>query len=141
MEVKNLRLVSLLKVADAKPAPAKKKDSPANVITGPAQNEEDNAEDAPIGKDAISSVNGAKPDYAETMTQNYQALNSMLDPEAMQNLTKDTMTLMSEQKKLFESMQSMSPLLAQAKDMLAGMDMSNLQGLGDMVKSFAATKP
>jgi hypothetical protein len=129
------------KVADNKPAPAKKKDSSANVITGPAQNEEDNTEDAPVGKDAISTVNGAKPDYAQTMTENYKNLNNMLEPESIQNLTKETMALMSEQKKLFESMQSMSPLLAQAKDMLAGMDMNNLQGLGDMVKNFAAAKP
>jgi hypothetical protein len=125
------------KKAAAKPVTAKKTDSSTNVITGPAESEED----APVGQDALSTVNGAKPDYAQTMTQNYQALNSMLDPEAMQNLTKETMALMSEQKKLFESMQSMSPLLAQAKDMLSGMDMSNLQGLGDMVKSFAAAKP
>uniref|UniRef100_A0A6C0F2V5 Uncharacterized protein n=1 Tax=viral metagenome TaxID=1070528 RepID=A0A6C0F2V5_9ZZZZ len=129
------------KVADNKPAPAKKKDSSTNVITGPAQNEEDKTEDAPVGKDAISTVNGAKPDYAQTMTENYKNLNNMLEPESIQNLTKETMALMSEQKKLFESMQSMSPLLAQAKDMLAGMDMNNLQGLGDMVKNFAAAKP
>jgi len=125
------------KKAVVKPATAKKTDSSTTVITGPAESEED----APVGQDALSTVNGAKPDYAQTMTENYQALNSMLDPEAMQNLTKETMTLMSEQKKLFQSMQDMTPLLKQAKEVLSGMDMSNLQGLGDMVKSFAAAKP
>jgi hypothetical protein len=137
MPMANKPATAPAKKAIVKPATAKKADSATNVITGPAESEED----VPVGQDAPSTVNGNKPDYAQTMTQNYQALNSMLDPEAMQNLTKETMVLMGEQKKLFESMQSMRPHLAQAKDMLSGMDMSNLQGLGDMVKSFAAAKP
>jgi hypothetical protein len=125
------------KKAIVKPATAKKADSATKVITGPAESEED----APVGQDAISTVNGAKPDYAQTMTENYKNLNNLLDPDSIKNLTQETMTLMGEQQKLFKSMQDMSPLLAQAKDMLSGMDMSNLQGLGDMVKSFAAAKP
>lgn len=137
MPVANKPATAPAKKAIVKPETAKKADSATNVITGPAESKED----APVGQDAPSTVNGNKPDYAQTMTDNYKNLNNLLDPEAMQNLTKETMTLMNEQKKLFESMQSMSPLLAQAKDMLSGMDMSNLQGLGDMVKSFAAAKP
>jgi hypothetical protein len=59
-------------------------------------------------------------------------VDDVLNPEAIKNLTKETMELMGEQKKLFASMNEMGPLLAQAQEMLAGFDMAELNKLASM---------
>ena len=123
-------------------ADAKKKAATANksLPITPQMDDSSSDDTVPTGTETFAGRNG-KLDYAATVTDAYKGLNDLLDPDAIKNLTQETMTLMKEQQNLYKSMQSMSPLLAQAKDMLSGMDMNNLQGLGDMVKSFAATKP
>ena len=128
---------SIDKIADAK-----KKTAAANksLPITPQMDESSSDDTVPTGTETFAGRNG-KLDYAATVTDAYKGLNDLLDPDAIKNLTQETMTLMKEQQNLYKSMEAMSPLLAQAKDMLSGMDMNNLQGLGDMVKSFAATKP
>ena len=63
---------------------------------------------------------GANLDYASTIRQAYGDLNNILDPDAIKNLTSETMTLMKEQKKLMDSMSSMQPLMAQAQELVQG---------------------
>lgn len=134
------------KVAD------KKATNSSGVITGP-QEEEDpasaseiatltsaEAASTPQGADAFTSVNGARPDYASTITNAYKGLNDLLDPDAIRSLTQETMTLMQEQQKLYKSMEAMSPLLGQAKGLLEGMDINNLKGLGGLIEKFSAAK-
>jgi len=48
------------------------------------------------------------------------------------------MELMQQQQNLFSSMQSMTPLLTQANQLLKGFDMSKLQGLASTASEFAA---
>lgn len=59
-------------------------------------------------------------------------LNNLLDNDGISNLTDETKRLIGEQKKLFQSMNSMAPLISQAKEML-GMfntnDFKQMEGL------------
>jgi hypothetical protein len=57
-----------------------------------------------------------------------------LDNDGISNLTDETKRLINEQKKLFQSMNSMAPLIGQAKEML-GMfntkDFKQMEGLAE----------
>jgi hypothetical protein len=67
-------------------------------------------------------------DYGQSATNAYKDLDNILDPAAIDKLTKETMELMEQQQTLYNSMQSMAPLLSQANTLLKGFDMSKLQG-------------
>ena len=78
---------------------------------------------------------GDDVDYDSTVKESYDSLQKMIGGEGMGNLTKDTMQLMDRQKQLAESMKTLEPMLNNAKDMLKGFDMKNIEGLSRMVKS------
>ena len=71
-------------------------------------------------------------DLASTLEQSYGMLNNLLDNDGISNLTDETKRLIGEQKKLYQSMNSMAPLIGQAKEML-GMfntnDFKQMEGL------------
>jgi hypothetical protein len=71
-------------------------------------------------------------DLASTLEQSYGMLNNLLDNDGISNLTDETKRSINEQKKLFQSMNSMAPLIGQAKEML-GMfntkDFKQMEGL------------
>jgi hypothetical protein len=96
------------------------------------EEEEDDVEGFEGGDEDEDEVEGFKKepklDYGVSAKNAYKDLNDILDTDAIQNLTKETMELMDEQKKLYNSMQSMTPLLNQATELLNGFDMSKLQG-------------
>lgn len=68
-------------------------------------------------------------DYGASATNAYKDLDNILDPAAIDKLTKETMELMEQQQTLYTSMQSMAPLLSQANTLLKGFDMTKLQSL------------
>lgn len=71
-------------------------------------------------------------DYGTTLEDAYKNLERMLGEEGLQNLTSDTKKLMEQQSKLFNSMENIAPLLAQAQSMMKGMNMSGkVGGLAD----------
>lgn len=81
-------------------------------------------------------------DLASTLEQSYGMLNNLLDNDGISNLTDETKRLIGEQKKLFQSMNSMAPLIGQAKEMLGmfntndfkqmeGLAQSTMKNLGD----------
>ena len=81
----------------------------------------------------------AKPsriDYATTLEDAYDNLDKILGAGGMKNLSADTEKLMNQQKKLFESMNSMMPLVGKAQDMLKGFDMDKIGKLANMTSSF-----
>ena len=81
----------------------------------------------------------AKPsriDYATTLEDAYDNLDKILGSGGMKNLSADTEKLMNQQKKLFESMNSMMPLVGKAQDMLKGFDMDKIGKLANMTSSF-----
>jgi len=81
---------------------------------------------------------GNRIDYASTVEDAYGDLNKILGGDGIKNLTGDTQRLMDQQMQLAEAMKGMSPLLEQAKSMLQGFDMKNLDSLAGMAKSFGA---
>ena len=84
-------------------------------------------DDAAIGGDSI--------DYDKSIKESYGNLEKLIGGDGMSNLTKDTMQLMDRQKQLGESMKTLEPMLNNAKDMLKGFDMKNIEGLSKMVQS------
>ena len=92
-----------------------------------------------------SFVNKKKPrvDYAATVEDAYDNLNKIIGGDGMQKLTADTQTLMKQQLQLAEAMKTMTPLiqnitplLSQTKEMLGGMDMSHIDNIASLAKSF-----
>jgi len=98
---------------------------------------------APSGAGASGKKRGAiggpaKPsriDYASTLEDAYDNLDKILGSGGMQNLSNDTEKLMNQQKKLFEAMNTMMPLVSKAQDMLQGLDMGKIGQMVGMNKS------
>ena len=81
---------------------------------------------------------GPQIDYAATVEDAYDNLNSILGGEGIQKLTGDTQKLMKQQMQLAESMQAMQPMITslgpmmdQAKTMMSGL--SENKGMGDLM--------
>jgi len=77
---------------------------------------------------------GHRVDYAATVEDAYDDLNKILGGDGIKRLTDDTQKLMGQQMQLADAMKSMSPLLDQAKSLLQGFDMENLNGLASLAK-------
>ena len=56
----------------------------------------------------------------------------MLGSDGIKNLSSDTKKLMGQQQNLFKSMESMTPLLGQAQEMLKTFDLKSLTGLSGL---------
>lgn len=79
-------------------------------------------------------------DYASTLEEAYDNLDKILGGDGMKNLTKDTEKLMKRQQELFKTMETMTPMIDQAKSMLEGFDMNSLKGLTNFAAGFSSTK-
>lgn len=79
-------------------------------------------------------------DYASTVEDAYADLDKILGGDGIKNLTSDTQRLMEQQTQLANAMKGMGPLLEQAKGMLQGFDMKNLDGLASMAKNFGSSQ-
>lgn len=77
---------------------------------------------------------GDRIDYAATMEQAYDNLQKMLGEGGMKNITNETKKLVTQQKDLMRTINSMAPVLNQAKETLKGMDLPNMGNLGNMIK-------
>jgi len=91
--------------------------------------------------DGMTTMYGKKNnriDYASTIEDAYDDLNKIIGGDGIKRLTDDTQRLMGQQMQLADAMKSMSPLLEQAKTMLQGFDLKNLDGLAQMAKQFTA---
>lgn len=104
------------------------------------EEEEDDIEGFEDKDDEDDKPPGGSPqlDYGQSATNAYKDLDNILDPAAIDKLTKETMELMEQQQTLYNSMQSMAPLLSQANTLLKGFDMSKLQGLASGATALSA---
>jgi hypothetical protein len=84
--------------------------------------------------------NNSRIDFASTLEESYDNLNNMLGSDGINKLTSDTEKLMKQQQKLFDSMQTMAPLIENAKNMIDGMDLKSLGGLANLATSFTGPK-
>ena len=95
-----------------------------------------------------SKNNGHKIDYATTVEEAYDNLNSILGGEGIQRLTADSQKLMEQQVQLAEAMKNMTPLIKSIEPMvqnLQGMmgQMDGKEGLGgimDLAKKLMPSK-
>ena len=91
-----------------------------------------NAKGGSAFKDAAPVNGNSRIDYASTLEGAYDNLDKILGSDGINKLTGDTQKLMVQQQKLFETMEGMIPMIHQAKEMMSGIDMSQLGGLADM---------
>ena len=81
---------------------------------------------------------GKRIDYASTIEQAYDNLQQMLGPDGIKGLSKETQSLVHQQKSLIQNLNDMAPVLKTAKETLDTMsgsmpDFGNIQSL---MKSF-----
>jgi len=88
-------------------------------------------------------LTGDRVDYASTMEQAYDNLQSVLGEGGMSNLTNETQTLISQQKNLMKTLNDMQPMMKMAKDTMSGLNLDSmtksLQGMGSMLSSLNPT--
>lgn len=89
-------------------------------------------------KNAAPVDGNSRIDYASTLEGAYDNLDKILGSDGINKLTGDTQKLMSQQQKLFDTMQNMTPMLEDAKKMLAGFDLKELGNLANLSSSFAS---
>ena len=102
----------------------------------------------PVGDASTNAENGMttmykkgnRIDYASTVEDAYGDLNNLLGGDGIKRLTDDTQKLMGQQMQLAEAMKSMTPLLSQAKSLMAGFDMKQFGDITTMAKQFGAAK-
>lgn len=70
---------------------------------------------------------GKRIDYASTLEQSYDNLQNLLGKDGMNGLTKETQQLISQQKSLMNTMESMGPMLKMAKETMQGFDMKGIK--------------
>jgi len=91
------------------------------------------------GQGKTSDHFGPRLDYAATIEQSYQNLDSLLGSDSIKQLTGDTQKLMQQQQNLFNTMNQMVPVLEGAQNMLKGIDMGELSktfgGLSSLVNA------
>lgn len=80
---------------------------------------------------------GPRLDYAATIEESYQHLDSLLGSDSIKQLTTDTQKLMQQQQNLFNTMNQMVPVLEGAKTMLQDFD---VKGLTDSLEGFKFPK-
>jgi hypothetical protein len=73
---------------------------------------------APASEEEEDEVIGKRIDYASTLEQAYDNLQQMLGPDGMKGLSKETATLVSQQKSLMQNLSDMAPVLKTAKETL-----------------------
>jgi hypothetical protein len=83
---------------------------------------------------------GKRIDYAATIEQAYDHLQSMLGDKGMTGLTSETERLIKQQKSLMETLSTMAPVLETAKDTLGSLNMTGLFGMGGGAAATAAKK-
>lgn len=76
---------------------------------------------------------GDRIDYAATMEQAYDNLHKMLGEGGMKSITEETKKLVSQQKDLMGTLNSMAPVLTNAKETLKGLNMGDLKGVEVMM--------
>lgn len=100
------------------------------------------ADTAPkTGFTGINNKKNNRIDYAATVEDAYGDLSKILGGDGIKNLTTDTQKLMKQQLQLAEAMQSMTPLLEQAKTLIGGFDMKNFDGIASLAKNLNMPVP
>ena len=84
---------------------------------------------------------GDRIDYAATMEQAYDNLQTMLGDDGIKSITSETKKLVNQQKDLMKTLNSMAPVLNTAKATLSGMDLPNIGEMGNLLKKLNGSAP
>ena len=95
---------------------------------------------ASIDEDDDEAV-GDRIDYAATMEQAYDNLQTMLGDDGIKSITSKTKKLVNQQKDLMKTLNSMAPVLNTAKETLSGMDLPNIGEMGNLLKKLNGGAP
>ena len=96
------------------------------------------ANEGPVGNESFSSAGKSKGgskskgpyiDHAATVEQSYQHLEDILGTDGIKNLTKDTQNLIEKQKKMYENIENMMPMVEQAQSFLKNFDINQINKL------------
>jgi len=87
-------------------------------------------------EDAVDEGPGGRIDYASTMEQAYDNLSNLIGKGGISNLSKETKSLLDQQKQLAGQLESMAPLLKDAKGLLNNMNLPNMKELDSMMAKF-----
>jgi len=112
----------------------KKKESMAPIEHEPAD-ETEPADESEEDEDDKSP--GQRVDYASTMEMAYNNLESVLGKGGIGNLTKETQNLLNQQKQLAGQLESMAPLLSNAKGLLNNMNLPNMKEIEGLLTKLA----
>ncbi len=72
---------------------------------------------------------GAYIDHAATVEQSYQHLEDILGNDGIKNLTQDTQNLIEKQKKMYENIENMMPMVQQAQSFLKNFDINQINNM------------
>ena len=95
---------------------------------------------APVNDETDESV-GDRIDYAATMEQAYTNLQKMLGEDGMKSITDETKKLVSQQKDLMGTLNQMAPILNNAKETLAGLNLGDMGDMSEMLKNLQGGAP
>ena len=110
------------------------------VEVGGFQNNVPPSSPAPVKTDSDESI-GDRIDYAATMEQAYNNLQNMLGKDGMKSITEETKKLVSQQKDLMGTLNSMAPVLNSAKETLSGLNLKDMEGMSAILKNLQGGAP
>jgi hypothetical protein len=92
--------------------------------------------------DEKTGNNGNRIDYASTLEQAYDNIESIIGEDGVRGLTDQTKSLMNQQKQLMENMKDMGPLLKSAEGFMKQITGGGgIGGITEMLKGFMPAKP
>ena len=109
-------------------------------ITSGFQNNVPPSSPSSVDEDDDEAV-GDRIDYAATMEQAYDNLQTMLGDDGIKSITSETKKLVNQQKDLMKTLNSMAPVLNTAKETLSGMDLPNIGEMGNLLKKLNGSAP
>jgi len=90
------------------------------------------------GENAHKAKEANRIDYASTLEQAYDNIESIIGEEGVRGLTDQTKSLMNQQKELMENMKEMGPLLKSAEGFMEQITGNGgIRGITDMLKGIA----
>jgi hypothetical protein len=94
----------------------------------------------PAGIDDDEDI-GKRIDYASTLEQAYDNLQNMLGKDGIKGLTKETETLINQQKNLMGTITEIQPLIKTAKDTLSTLNLGDLnKGISSITNMISGIK-
>ena len=112
----------------------------SDCTTSSFQNNVPPSSPAAVDEDDDEAV-GDRIDYAATMEQAYDNLQTMLGDDGIKSITSETKKLVNQQKDLMKTLNSMAPVLNTAKETLSGMDLPNIGEMGNLLKKLNGSAP